>query len=308
MTSDDLSQLSFSGNADEDAATFIRSIQKIAFALGRHRDQDWPADYAATCLDGIAMRWYCDLEDEQRLSWNGLRRALLQRFPPPLVPGSPAAAPPPESTTSHPQSRITAATASPHSSVEQPPSTPTAQSPDETRAIDSLAALTISAKSGRIRLIGAEDNSFVAYLPRVIIEQVSYPTPFSTDATDALVVDIPLEESPWRLRVRDSESSGPMYLGMMAPNGVATSHCLQMCSSYRATGSRDTMDLRIWSEVSSNDRKELVIHGMSVHYQVSKAGSAHLWLSPRGPPGDRWPNEMTLIFEPIDDIAPQANI
>ncbi|KAG9029573.1 hypothetical protein FRB95_005202 [Tulasnella sp. JGI-2019a] len=81
MSSDDSSQPTFSGKSDEDAATFIRSIQKIAFAQGRQRDDEWQADYAATCLDGVAMRWYCDLEEEQRFSWSDLRRALLQRFP-----------------------------------------------------------------------------------------------------------------------------------------------------------------------------------------------------------------------------------
>ncbi|KAG9007879.1 hypothetical protein FRB94_013935 [Tulasnella sp. JGI-2019a] len=65
---------------------FIRSIQDIVFSQGRLRDDDWQADYASTCLEGAAMRWYCDLEDEPRCSWIHLRRGLLPRFPPLLAP------------------------------------------------------------------------------------------------------------------------------------------------------------------------------------------------------------------------------
>ncbi|KAG8988575.1 hypothetical protein FRB94_000616 [Tulasnella sp. JGI-2019a] len=97
----------FSGDPGEDATIFVNSIQKIAFAQGRQRDNNWQADYAATCLTGPAMRWYCDLEDEERLSWSDLRRALLQRFPPLPAPTSPPAAPPPAPASSQPyQPRI----------------------------------------------------------------------------------------------------------------------------------------------------------------------------------------------------------
>ncbi|KAG8854804.1 hypothetical protein FRB96_007333 [Tulasnella sp. 330] len=83
-------QPTFSGAPNEDVASFIQNIQQIAFARGRQRDYDWLADYAATCLTGTAMRWYSELEESQeRDSWVLLRRALSQRFPPPLTPQLP---------------------------------------------------------------------------------------------------------------------------------------------------------------------------------------------------------------------------
>ncbi|KAG8990917.1 hypothetical protein FRB93_002989 [Tulasnella sp. JGI-2019a] len=87
-------QPTFSGERGQDPAAFIRAIQTIAFAQGRQRDNDWQADYAATCLAGPAMQWYCSLRDEERSSWSDLRRALLQRFSASLVPTSPPAAAP----------------------------------------------------------------------------------------------------------------------------------------------------------------------------------------------------------------------
>ncbi|KAG8990701.1 hypothetical protein FRB94_013170 [Tulasnella sp. JGI-2019a] len=95
----------FSGEPGEDATNFVRTIQKIAFAQGRRRDDDWQADYAVTCLAGSAMRWYCDLEDDKRLSWSDLRRSLLQRFPLAPAPTPPPAAPPPPMPVSGPFSK-----------------------------------------------------------------------------------------------------------------------------------------------------------------------------------------------------------
>ncbi|KAG8988576.1 hypothetical protein FRB94_000617, partial [Tulasnella sp. JGI-2019a] len=98
-TSQSSTQPNFSGEPGEDATIFINSIQKIAFAQGRQRDNDWQADYAGTCFTGSAMIRYCDLEDEKRLSWSDLRRALLQRFSPLPAPISPPAAAPPPAPT-----------------------------------------------------------------------------------------------------------------------------------------------------------------------------------------------------------------
>ncbi|KAG9029569.1 hypothetical protein FRB95_005198 [Tulasnella sp. JGI-2019a] len=75
----------FSGTADEDVAVFIHNIQRVAFGMGRQRDNDWQADYAATCLTGNAIRWYSELEDDNiRYNWTLLRRALSQQFPLPV--------------------------------------------------------------------------------------------------------------------------------------------------------------------------------------------------------------------------------
>ncbi|KAG8990920.1 hypothetical protein FRB93_002992 [Tulasnella sp. JGI-2019a] len=91
----------FSGEPGEDAADFVGNIQRIAFAQGRQRDDEWQADYAATCLAGPAMRWYCDLEDDKRMAWSNLRRSLLQHFPPLPLPTAPPAAPPPAAVSGH---------------------------------------------------------------------------------------------------------------------------------------------------------------------------------------------------------------
>ena len=42
------------------------------------------ADFAATCLDGDALRWYAgEVEDAVQGNWKKLQQALLYRYPPP---------------------------------------------------------------------------------------------------------------------------------------------------------------------------------------------------------------------------------
>lgn len=85
LGSESATRPTFSGARDEDVAVFIHNIQRVAFAMGKQRDNDWQADYASTCLLGNAMRWYSELEDDDtRYSWSLLRRALSQRFPLPV--------------------------------------------------------------------------------------------------------------------------------------------------------------------------------------------------------------------------------
>lgn len=88
-------QASFSGNGLDDVTEFLRDVQKVAFSAGRQRDDDWRADYVATCLSGPAMIFYMTLSDEDRYSWPKLCRSLLTEFsrPAPAPPEAPAAVP-----------------------------------------------------------------------------------------------------------------------------------------------------------------------------------------------------------------------
>lgn len=74
--------VTFSGSPSEDVTIFIQHVQKVAFARGRQRDDDWRTDYLTTCLSGDARVFYSQLEDEDQYSWRRLRSALLQKFAP----------------------------------------------------------------------------------------------------------------------------------------------------------------------------------------------------------------------------------
>ncbi|KAG8998118.1 hypothetical protein FRB94_007207 [Tulasnella sp. JGI-2019a] len=108
-----MQSLSFSGRKDEDVTLFLRNVTRIAFREGNGRDNDWHADYVGTCLSGVALDWYVELDEKVQRNWKDLRMALLKQFPtrgPAPDPPAAAAAPPP----SHRASR-SAAPMSPHS-------------------------------------------------------------------------------------------------------------------------------------------------------------------------------------------------
>lgn len=71
---------------DTPCETFIRAVRKHALAEGREKDDSWIAHYAAASMDGLALRWYEELEEEDQESWKLLRRAMLRRWPPPPLP------------------------------------------------------------------------------------------------------------------------------------------------------------------------------------------------------------------------------
>ncbi|KAG8878154.1 hypothetical protein FRB97_002748 [Tulasnella sp. 331] len=221
----------FSGKQDEDVAVFIHNIQRVAFAMGKQRDNDWQADYASTCLLGNAMRWYSELEDDEtRYSWTLLRRALSQRFPLPVPDMAVESA--------------TASMASPSIDDAPPAYGSTVQSPDDTESVvsftpssllpqlnsssrnswnvteadDQFAASDLSEqrrhsailsaapfvpelpswatfnytpRKGRLRMNLACDGSFIGYVPKDVTGKSKYPGRFPQNAVDALVVSVP---------------------------------------------------------------------------------------------------------------------
>lgn len=78
-------QVAFTGGPGEDVTLFIQGVQRLAFAQGRQRDEEWCSDLAVNYLAGAAMRFFVELDEEDRGSWTRLRRALARRFPPAAV-------------------------------------------------------------------------------------------------------------------------------------------------------------------------------------------------------------------------------
>ncbi|KAG8964273.1 hypothetical protein FRC00_002961 [Tulasnella sp. 408] len=72
--------ISFAGGSNESVATFIQSVQRIAFQHSRMKDDEWVAELASTCLTDKALLWYLELEKATQLSWAKLRTALLQQY------------------------------------------------------------------------------------------------------------------------------------------------------------------------------------------------------------------------------------
>lgn len=78
----------FTGNEPEGCASFIRSIIRYAFQVGKQYDRRWMASFASTCLVNEASRWYMTLNPEERTDWKPFCNALLNRFPLPETDGS----------------------------------------------------------------------------------------------------------------------------------------------------------------------------------------------------------------------------
>lgn len=95
-----LTWITFSGSPQESLASFVQSIQRIAFQQNRLRDDRWITDYVSTCFDGKALYWFVELDDEIQGSWKQLRLALIRRFPLPPDSGDPNSGTPPTSSPS----------------------------------------------------------------------------------------------------------------------------------------------------------------------------------------------------------------
>ncbi|KAG8915918.1 hypothetical protein FRC00_007197 [Tulasnella sp. 408] len=78
------------GAPNESGASFVQSVQRIAFTQNRIKDDEWIAQYASTCFADSALEWYLTLEDETQTSWKKLRLALVQRYPVQLSKSAPA--------------------------------------------------------------------------------------------------------------------------------------------------------------------------------------------------------------------------
>ncbi|KIO33725.1 hypothetical protein M407DRAFT_17340 [Tulasnella calospora MUT 4182] len=73
----------FYGKDGIEAEEFIRSVMMAAKAAGKLRDNSWIVDEVSVAFAGDALRWYIELDDETRNDWLLLRRAIIQKYPPP---------------------------------------------------------------------------------------------------------------------------------------------------------------------------------------------------------------------------------
>lgn len=71
----------FDGSGSLKASTFIRNVRQQALTKDRQDNDKWMAQTAAASLDGSALDWYEELDEEVQESWKLLRRAILTRWP-----------------------------------------------------------------------------------------------------------------------------------------------------------------------------------------------------------------------------------
>lgn len=71
----------FDGSDGAAAERFVTAVRRRAFAAGKYNDKAWTAAYAATCLEGSAVRWYGGLDEEVQDDWRLLSQALLEQWP-----------------------------------------------------------------------------------------------------------------------------------------------------------------------------------------------------------------------------------
>lgn len=120
-SSSDLPSLNFAGTDSEDVTIFIRDVKRCAIAEGKQRDDEWIIDFVESCLSGVAMRWFTQLDEEWKASWKSLTRAIVDRFDAPVAPPPASAAAPPAPNTPSLRSSL------PHfTRPVLPPSIPTA--------------------------------------------------------------------------------------------------------------------------------------------------------------------------------------
>lgn len=75
-------EIIFSGTDSLTSGAFIRAIRQQSMAQGKQDDDRWIAQLAAGYLDGQALNWYEQQDEETQESWKLLRRGLLQRWNP----------------------------------------------------------------------------------------------------------------------------------------------------------------------------------------------------------------------------------
>lgn len=101
LNSNPIVWISFAGGPNESVATFIQSIQRVAFQQNRIKDDEWIAELASTCFTDKALVWYLGLGKETQSSWARLRIALVRHYlvqipaqaPKARTPSQPKAAP-----------------------------------------------------------------------------------------------------------------------------------------------------------------------------------------------------------------------
>ncbi|KAG9027962.1 hypothetical protein FS837_004020, partial [Tulasnella sp. UAMH 9824] len=65
---------------NESVASFIQSIQRVAFQQNRIKDDEWIAELASTCFTDKALVWYLGLGKETQSNWTRLRVALVRHY------------------------------------------------------------------------------------------------------------------------------------------------------------------------------------------------------------------------------------
>lgn len=61
---------------------FINAVSRLAFSVGKQRDDNWIAAFAASCLAHDALRWWDSLDPTVQQSWRLLRQAMLLKYQP----------------------------------------------------------------------------------------------------------------------------------------------------------------------------------------------------------------------------------
>lgn len=76
------------GGADEITFTgiapgkFIAAISRHARSEGKEKDNEWQADFAASCFQGSGkvLKWYRALDEDVQMDWGKLSKAVLETF------------------------------------------------------------------------------------------------------------------------------------------------------------------------------------------------------------------------------------
>ncbi|KIO30588.1 hypothetical protein M407DRAFT_5523 [Tulasnella calospora MUT 4182] len=72
--------ISFTGGPNESVASFIQSVQRVAFQQNRIKNDEWVAELASTCFTDKALVWYLGLDKGTQSSWAKLRIALVKHY------------------------------------------------------------------------------------------------------------------------------------------------------------------------------------------------------------------------------------
>lgn len=70
----------FQGIDQTELFEFIYAIRNKAMQQGKQRDDEWLADYAATCCFGEALHWHLGLPEDVQCSWKLLLKSLIEKY------------------------------------------------------------------------------------------------------------------------------------------------------------------------------------------------------------------------------------
>lgn len=78
----DQPQLEFRGGDANECEEFVTAVSRLVLSVGRQRDDNWIADFVASCLAHDALRWWDTLDPSVQQSWKHLRQAMLFKYRP----------------------------------------------------------------------------------------------------------------------------------------------------------------------------------------------------------------------------------